>query len=558
MSTIRQTRFEEAHMHSTYSDGSNTVQELLEYNFLHDQLDLTFSDHVNMETDWFPAYVQELTESRKKYPQFEIFIGCEVKILEDGTLNTTQEILDACDVVIGSVHHFTNIKSMNKEDLLEKEYELTKLITQHSEVDILGHPFSMADRFFGLEPPKEYVQTVYDLCVQSGIKFEFNQKHALGTIRDLVSSEITKGNLDNFSFGSDLHKEASEIGDAAFDLAAPVTVLVTGAGAGIGQSILKALQASKVRTRIICADMNAVAAGMYRSDSAYTIPAASDSGYIKAIEDICKKENVEIICIGTDTELATVAPQKESLENATGAVVIISPSETIEIADDKWKTTEFLRSQEFPYVASALVDDIDKFIVDASFPVVVKPRIGARAIGFEVVEDEQALRSLVAENPDLIIQEYLSSDDEEYTCGAFFLDGECYGVISMKRWLRSGDTHKAVAEHNKELEQFIAKVGSTMKINGPCNFQLRRHNGEWKIFEINCRFSGTTGARSALGFNVVNALLQKIFFDRPLRQLSFKESYVFRYWNEVFAPIETVEKLKAGHIEDPDSFLNQL
>ena len=128
----------------------------------------------------------------------------------------------------------------------------------------------------------------------------------------------------------------------------------------------------------------------------------------------------------------------------------------------------------------------------------------------------------------------------------------------MKRWLRSGDTYKAVAEHNKELEQFIAKVGSTMKINGPCNFQLRRHNGEWKIFEINCRFSGTTGARSALGFNVVNALLQKIFFDRPLRQLSFKESYVFRYWNEVFAPIETVEKLKAGHIEDPDSFLNQL
>ena len=107
-------------MHSTFSDGEKSVRELLEYNLLHDQLDMTISDHVDKNTDWFPAYVAEITELRKQYPQFAVRIGCEVKILEDGTLNTTKEILDAAEVIIGRVHHFSGIKSMTKEELLDR------------------------------------------------------------------------------------------------------------------------------------------------------------------------------------------------------------------------------------------------------------------------------------------------------------------------------------------------------------------------------------------------------------------------------------------------------
>ena len=188
----------------------------------------------------------------------------------------------------------------------------------------------------------------------------------------------------------------------------------------------------------------------------------------------------------------------------------------------------------------------------------VKPRIGARAIGFEIIKSEKDLRAVLQKNPDLIIQEYLDQDDEEYTCGSLFYEGKCYGVIPMKRWLRNGDTYKAVAQKNEELEAFIEKVGTALQIHGPCNFQLRKHNGEWKIFEINCRFSGTTGARSGLGFNVVNALLQKMFYDRALHDLHWKESYVFRYWNEVFAPISEVEQMQSGYRDHPQSFLNEL
>ncbi len=558
MPTRRQTRFEDNHMHSTYSDGKRSIAELLEYNHLHDQLDLTISDHVNTKTDWFPKYVAEIKELRKKYPDFTVRIGCEVKILEDGTLNTTREILDASETVIGSVHHFTNIKSLKKEELLEKEYELTQMLAAHPDVDVLGHPFSMCKRFYNLDAPTEYVEKIYTLCVKNGIKFEFNEKQSLSSIHTLVRREITKGNIGNFSFGSDLHDHAEELGDAAFALAEPITVLITGAGAGVGQSILKAVKLSKVKTRTIFVDMDPLTAGLYRTDAAYLVPAAKDPRYIEALKKICKDERVELLLIGTDVELEILSKHREGFEKETGTTVIVSPPEAIAIADDKWKTVKFLEANNFPAVRSALIEDVDELIRDVGFPLVIKPRVGARSIGFQIVRDEPTLRTLLQTHKDMIIQEYLpaEADDGEYTCGGFFFDGECHGVISMKRWLRNGDTYKAVALHDPDLAQFIARVGKALKINGPCNFQLRKSGGEYKIFEINCRFSGTTGAASALGFNVVNALLQKIFFDRPLRRLSSRPSYVFRYWNEVLVPLEQVESMKQGCLKKPESSLN--
>lgn len=558
MPTQRTMVFGDHHMHSVYSDGKHSIADILEYNNLHDRLDLTISDHVDMKTDWFPRYCEEIRTLRKNYPGFTVRIGCEVKILEDGTLNTTKEILDAAETVIGSVHHFTNIKSLKKEELLEREYELTKMIALHPDVDILGHPFSMCDRFFRLAPPREYVEEVYALCIKNGIKFEFNAAHARGALRELVTEEIAKGNVDHFSFGSDMHEHLDELGNAAFALAEPITVLVTGAGAGVGQSILKALAASKVNTRVIAADMSPMAAGLYRANAAVLIPGAEDPGYVAALEKICMDEHVELLLIGTDTELHVLAPVRAAFEEKTGTKIIVSDPETIAIADDKWETTEFLRTHDFPHVRSALADTVDAFLKQESFPLIVKPRIGARSIGFAVVKDEAALRGALKERSDLIIQEYLSAEEEEYTCGAFFWEGECYGVIPMKRWLRNGDTYKAMSMHLPDLEQFIERVGKALSITGPCNFQLRRAGDEWKIFEINCRFSGTTGAASALGFNVVNALLHTLFFRRPLHRLGFTESYIFRYWNEVFVSIEDVQTMGTGRLEGAHSSLNTL
>lgn len=530
--------FQENHIHSTYSDGRNTLAEIFEYNNLHDKLDLIISDHVDKNTNWFQEYTGKIKKLRQKYPDFSVKIGCEVKIVDNGgKLNATEDILNSAEVVLGSVHYFPGIKTMDSQELLTKEYKLTKLLAQNNKIHILAHPFSMCARFFQLDPPMKYIKEIYQLCVKNGIKFEYSHKHALKNVRTFVKQEIAKGNINNFSFGSDIHG-LEEIGNSAFGLADPINILITGAGAGVGQSIIKAVKLSKINTKIIATDNNPMAAGMYRADAAYLVPLANEKGYIKKIIEICNKEKVNLILVGTDVELPILADNKKKIESSTSANLIVSNPRAIKIADDKWRTVQFLKENGFPYPKSA-IKDFDKFIEKNGLPVIVKPRVGARSIGFQVIKNKNELDKNIN-----FMQEYLSTEDDEHTCSSFFYQGKCYGVLTKKRWLRNGDTYKAILKKDLELENFIEKVGKKLNINGPCNFQLRKTKEGPKIFEVNCRFSGTTGAASFVGFNVVNALLQKVFFNRDIKKLSFKESYMFRYWNEVFVEEKFFKSLK--------------
>ena len=535
-------KFEDNQIHSSFSDGQRTLEEIFEYNHYHDHLNITLTDHVDKNTSWFDGYVKKIKKLRKKYKSFKAKIGCEVKILDDGTLNTTPEILKKSEAVLGSVHHFKNIKTLSEKELMAEEYRLTKLLAQNKTIDILGHPFSMGWRFFKANPPLSHIAAVYNLCLQNGIKFEYNKKNSPESVKKFVYQKVAQGKIETFSFGSDMHDHCSELGNSAFDVVPTVNVLVTGAGAGVGQSIIKAVKLSGHKIRLTTVDNSPLAAGLYRGDRAYLVPKYSEKGYLPRLIQICKKEKVHLVFIGTDVELEILARHKKKIEKETGAKVVVSDLRAVQIADDKWETVEFLKKNGFSYPQS-WIGDKSLNLKDLSFPVIVKPRQGARSIGFKIIYQAEELKIELAKTKNLIVQEYLSEENEEYTCGAFFIHGKNYGVIPAKRWLRNGDTYKALFCHDEKLEKFIAEVGQKLKIDGPCNFQLRKTDRGPVIFEINCRFSGTTGAASYLGFNGVNAIIQNKLFGRKPHILDFKEAHMFRYWNEVFSSPADVETL---------------
>lgn len=556
MTKFPKIKFEDNQIHSTFSDGQRTLEEIFEYNHYHDRLDITLTDHVDKDTAWFDQYIQKIKALQKKYQNFKAQIGCEVKILDDGTLNTTPAIIKKSEVVLGSVHHFKNIKTLSVKELMEEEFRLTKLLAQNKTIDILAHPFSMGWRFFKANPPLSYVSEIYNLCLKNGIKFEYNKKNSPEIVKKFVYEKVAEGKKNNFSFGSDMHDQCSELGNSAFDVAPTVNILVTGAGAGVGQSIIKSIKLSGHKTSLITVDNSPLAAGLYRGDRAYLVPKYQEKEYLPRLVQICKKENVDLIFIGTDVELEILASHKRRIEKETGAKIIVSNLRSVQIADDKWKTAEFLKKNGFPYARSHL-SSASSGLAKLKFPVIVKPRIGARSIGFKVVKNIDELRNELTGNNGLVIQEHLSDENQEYTCGALFLNGQNYGVIPAQRWLRNGDTYKASFGHDLKLEKFIAEVGKKLKINGPCNFQLRKTKRGPVIFEINCRFSGTTGAASYLGFNGANALIQNLIFGRKPQYLDFKEAQMLRYWNEVFASPADVDTLsKNKKVDNLKSDLN--
>lgn len=161
------------HMHSNWSDGSNTVQELAEYIHSAGYQYMGISDHSKSS-----FYANGLSEERifKQFAEidhlnnlfknsFRIFKGIECDILHDGSLDYPDDVLHQFDFVIASVH----------QHLRMTEDEATKRIIraiEHPEVNILGHPTGrllMSRQGYELDWSK-----IFDACRINHVAIELN------------------------------------------------------------------------------------------------------------------------------------------------------------------------------------------------------------------------------------------------------------------------------------------------------------------------------------------------------------------------------------------------
>lgn len=351
-----------------------------------------------------------------------------------------------------------------------------------------------------------------------------------------------------------------------------INILVTSAGSAIAQGIMKSIKKSKLDYKIITANANIYGAGLYRGKSAYLVPFAKSPDYIDSIIDICKKEKINVILVGMDYELEKLSENKELIKRETGADIIVSPPETIEIANDKWSTQEFLKKNELPYIPSALPENADALIEKEGFPLIIKPRIGDSSKNTFIVNDRKELEKKLSifktnskkENPELyeinpVIQKYMENKKKEFTSTVFAFKNVCYGVISMKRDMRyPGHTTKAEILNYPLINKHIKKVAEKLDIFGPCNFQSRVVDGVPYIFEINCRFSGTTATCTLAGFNHVEECIKKIYLKKEPNKLIPTKGVMLRYFNEVFIPLDEINTIKKErYIKNPKSTINE-
>lgn len=99
------------HCHSRWSDGSNSLAEMayaakekgLEYLVISDHSKTAFYAQ-GLQVERVIAQQQEIEELNKKLAPFKIFKSIESDILNDGSLDYENEILQTFDLVIASVH----------------------------------------------------------------------------------------------------------------------------------------------------------------------------------------------------------------------------------------------------------------------------------------------------------------------------------------------------------------------------------------------------------------------------------------------------------------------
>ncbi|HVG40183.1 MAG TPA: ATP-grasp domain-containing protein [Chitinophagaceae bacterium] len=331
-------------------------------------------------------------------------------------------------------------------------------------------------------------------------------------------------------------------------------ILVTGAGALLGQGILRCLNICGSKYHIITADPDYRAQGHSLGQMAYIIPFANHPDYIKSIKDIIENEKVDAVLVGTDVELPIFAQYKQELETLFPVSVIVSNTEVVAIANDKWLTAKFLKENNFPYPLSALTsknEEIEFLKENSTYPYIAKPIDGARSKGIVIINNEKDLEEVCSYKNNLVVQELLSEDNGEYTTGCIVLDGKCKAIVSLRRDLRDGNTYRAYRDGSEVYDDVIKSIAEALGADGPVNFQYRIKNGQPVIFEINGRFSGTTPLRFMFGFNEVDALLDHVFGVKEMTQPQLKNGTVLRTFSDLFVANEQLVELREkGSLKD--------
>lgn len=160
------------HNHSTWSDGSNTLEEMArhvkelgyEYFGITDHSKTAFYAN-GLQPERVVAQLEEIERLNKILAPFKIFKGIESDILNDGSLDYDEDILRQFDFIVASVH--SNLR-------MDEEKATARLIgaIENPYTRILGHPTS---RLLLARPgyPIDY-KKVIDACAANGVVMELN------------------------------------------------------------------------------------------------------------------------------------------------------------------------------------------------------------------------------------------------------------------------------------------------------------------------------------------------------------------------------------------------
>lgn len=190
------------HCHSTWSDGSNSPEEMalaclamgLEYMVLSDHSKSAFYAQ-GLQEDRIRAQHIEIDQLNRKLAPFRIFKSIECDILNDGSLDYTDRILSTFDLVIVSVH--SNLK-MPEEKAMER---LLKAI-ENPYTTILGH---MTGRLLLSRSgyPVDH-RKIIDACAANRVAIELNANpHRLDIDWRHIRYALEKGVL--ISINPDAH-----------------------------------------------------------------------------------------------------------------------------------------------------------------------------------------------------------------------------------------------------------------------------------------------------------------------------------------------------------------
>lgn len=271
------------------------------------------------------------------------------------------------------------------------------------------------------------------------------------------------------------------------------TVLITGIGGDIAQSIATIIKDEYAKVRLIGVDMSLENAGSLFVDMIFQVPAATSKYYLDNIRKIIANHSVDLVIPTNEQELSSFSPLIDELgENRC----ITSGLQVINIGLDKFKTNQFIASLGIPVPWTVSAEENKPF----EFPCIFKARSGSGSKNIFNVDNQEDATYLTKKFPNSIFQELLEPAEQEVTCAVYRSRDGRVSVLQLLRKLTGGLTGWCKVIDDKEVLKICKVIAKDMDLQGSINIQLRITKSGPRIFEINPRFSSTVLMRHRLGF----------------------------------------------------------
>jgi putative hydrolase len=196
------------HIHTVATDGKASVSEVIARAQEIGLRRIAFTEHVRADSEWFFTFADEVRELGRQ-TKVTVLVGCEARILDTkGTLDLTDAIRRESDLVLGSVHRFTDstggylaFSEVPPLEFAQLEFELALGFIRHGHGDVLAHPGGMSIKC-GHGFPNDFLKQLMREACAHGIAIELNSSY-ISNLWDFISLATEENPL--ISIGSDVH-----------------------------------------------------------------------------------------------------------------------------------------------------------------------------------------------------------------------------------------------------------------------------------------------------------------------------------------------------------------
>jgi DNA polymerase IV (family X) len=208
------------HVHSNWSDGANTMEELAEAAIQRGYEYIAITDHSHstgvangLSDKRLLEHIDAIDRLNEKYDEIRILSGTECDIKVDGKLDYSNDLLERLDIVVVAVH----------AGLEQDRKKMTRRIVsalENEHVDIMAHP---TGRKFGKRPPYDVDMETVILAAKDNEKVleinsspwrldlnDTNAKRAKehGVMLAINTDTHAIDHLDNIEFGINMARRA--------------------------------------------------------------------------------------------------------------------------------------------------------------------------------------------------------------------------------------------------------------------------------------------------------------------------------------------------------------